>query len=153
MYLCFVHKCILVKVVWVSNEQMKREKKDYTSLTSSQKWNHVNEKLTLRMRRSHEWMAIILFDDFRLLMVLDVWSRLWEPHLNIEVFLYNWKLLNCWTPGFTPRFLVVSVLLIFLVFCCRFILFVFVLCLVPDVAGVSRLSILDIPLQFSLTFI
>ena len=70
--------------------------------------------------------------------------------LILEVFLYNWKLLNCWTPGFTPRFLVVSVLLIFLVFCCIFILFVFILCLVPDVAGVSRLSILDMPLQFSL---
>jgi hypothetical protein len=32
----------------------------------------INEKLTLRMRRAHEWMAIKKIDDFRLLMVLDV---------------------------------------------------------------------------------
>jgi hypothetical protein len=136
--------------------------KNYTSVTSSQKWNHVNEKLTLRMRRAHEWMAMNFFDDFRLLMFLNVWSRHWEPHLIGSLFIQpkNCSIVDhlgsppdiwwclCWSPGFTPRCLVVSVLIIFLVFCCIFILFVFVLCLVPNVACVSRLSILDYPFGF-----
>jgi hypothetical protein len=57
----------------------------------------------------------------------------------LKFFYTTEKLLNCWSPGFTPRFLVVSVLLIFLVFCCIFILFVFVLCLVPPTLAIFQL--------------
>jgi hypothetical protein len=70
MYLCFVHKCILVKVVSVSNEQMK---KNCSSVTRSQKLNYVNEKVTLRWdEMSLSMDDNNVFDDFRLLMVLNV---------------------------------------------------------------------------------
>jgi hypothetical protein len=48
-------------------------------------------------------------------------------HILLEVFFYTTeKLLNCWSPGFTPRYLMVSVLIIFLVFC---FIFIFLFCL------------------------
>jgi hypothetical protein len=47
-----------------------------------------------------------------------------------------------------------SVLLIFLSFlCCVFALFVLVLCLVPNVACVCELSILDCPFGFSYLYL
>jgi hypothetical protein len=58
--------------------------------------------------------------------------------------------------GFTPGFLVGSVLLIFLFFCVVFhffFYFMFFLSCVPNVASAFGLSNLDCPLQFPLTFI
>jgi hypothetical protein len=130
---------------------MSKWKEKKKSVTSSQKWNHVNEKLTLRMRRAHEWMAIIIFDDFRFLMFLNVWSRLWEPHFIGSFFLYNRKtaqLLITWVHPQIFDGVCVDHLFSFLFHFYFFILFVFVLCLVPNVACISRLSILGYPFGF-----
>ena len=62
----------------------------------------------------------------------------------VRVLLETWTAYLSLTPGFRPAILAWFVLLIFLVSCVVvFILFVFVLCLVPNVVCVSGLSILD----------